>query len=143
LRCDVGRGGSGDAGIESGPVVPADVLPVSERVRRFDSVEAEAAEILLRNSQSSDSWLIYESGYYWEGYVSMYEATGDTRFLDAVWVSIDNWMDRALPCDQVPGSTNEPQFRGWSSKTHPQGANGTKCRSSKVTGGDSSPGCST
>lgn len=99
----------------TGAAAPADVLPVTEWERRFAWVEPPAASILLAKSRSADSVQLYESGYYWEGYVSMYEATGDTRYVDKLLEYVDGWIATALPCDQLPGPTDEPGFRGWAS----------------------------
>ncbi|MEM9193839.1 MAG: hypothetical protein AAGF12_31985 [Myxococcota bacterium] len=72
---------------------------------------------------SRDSWLIYESGYHWEGYVSMYEATGDTRYLDRMLEYTDNWIETSRPSNELPGSYGESRFRGWISMTHPRANN--------------------
>ncbi len=106
-----GCGGSGMRRNASGP--PPDVLPVTEWEKRFDAVEPFSAPTVLAKSLSADSLQLYESGYSWEGYVSMYEATGETRFLDKMLTYTDNWIASSLPCEQLPGNERDVGYRCW------------------------------
>lgn len=94
---------------DAGALLRSDVAPVSSWVAKFAKAHECAHGKLLGYARSADAWHLYDTGYYWEGYVSMYEATGDTRYLDMILEYTDAWMRTAKPSQQAGDS----QYQSW------------------------------
>lgn len=81
----------------------------------FKADEPAAYRTLMSKAATADSSKIYESGYYWQGYVSMYGATGNPRYLSRMAATVNKWISVAKASSNLPGSYGGGR-RGWVNK---------------------------
>ncbi len=103
---------SGRSGAES----TADVLPVQHWQERFNADADTLYERSLDESESADSWDYYNLAYGIDAYTAMYEATGETRYLDTALELITNTVEDARPSSSIKTSQYRDRYLGWTSR---------------------------
>ena len=100
----------------SGAAPTADVLPVEHWQQRFDAKADALHERSLYESKSADSWDYYTLAYGIDAYTEMYEATGETRYLDTSLELIANMVEDARPSSSIETSQYRDRYLGWTSE---------------------------
>jgi len=104
-----------------GPAVAAGsaavtVAPVSYWQAKFDRVAAGDAATNLPLSRSSDSWDFYNLAYSIDANVSLFEATGATRYLDQAITYASNMVATARPSTSLGSKAEQDGYLGWISQ---------------------------
>ncbi len=94
----------------------ADVLPVEHWQERFDADANTLYQRSLDESESADSWDYYHLAYGIDAYTAMYEATGETRYLDTALEFIANTVSDARPSSSIETSQYRDRYLGWTSE---------------------------
>ncbi|MGH3883139.1 MAG: hypothetical protein ACRDRC_07025 [Pseudonocardiaceae bacterium] len=94
----------------------ADVLPVEHWQERFDADADALYERSLDESESADSWDYYQLAYGIDAYTAMYQATGETRYLDTALELITNMVSDARPSSSIETSQYRDRYLGWTSE---------------------------
>ncbi len=94
----------------------ADVLPVEHWQERFDADADALYERSLDESESADSWDYYQLAYGIDAYTAMYQATGETRYLDTALELITNMVSDARPSSSIETSQYRDRYMGWTSE---------------------------
>ena len=110
----------------SAPTVPlneiaATVLPLSHWQQLFDRDAAHLDETSVLLSRSTDSWAFYTLAYSIDSFTAMYEATGQTRYIDRALTYVDGMISSARPSVSLPSSSIHDRYLGWVSQR--EGAN--------------------
>ncbi len=100
----------------SGPASTADVLPVEHWQEWFDANADSLYARSLNESESADSWDYYQLAYGIDAYTSMYEATGEARYLDTALELIANMVSDARPSSSIETSQYRDRYLGWISE---------------------------
>lgn len=93
-----------------------DVLPVEHWQERFDADADILYQRSLDESESADSWDYYQLAYGIDAYTAMYQATGETRYLDTALELIDNMVEDARPSSSIGTSQYRDRYLGWTSE---------------------------
>jgi hypothetical protein len=106
--------------VSGGASAPADaaspsLMTVKRWAKIFRADEPAAYRTLMSKASTADASKIYESGYYWQGYTSMYEATGNPWYLKRMARTVSRWIRSAKPSSRLPGSYSGRR-RGWVNK---------------------------
>ena len=97
------------------------VEPVSFWQAKFDSIwSTEHNNYFLKWSKSYDSNDHYFVGYGVEGNLSMYQATGDKKYLDRALLYINNVIATAQPTTSLPNNKFPSGYLGWVNTTTQQ-----------------------
>jgi hypothetical protein len=113
-----GSAGSGSSPTSSAPHHPATtaaalgIRPVSYWQGRFDHSDAGTFRTATALTTSSDSSDYYDAAYYVDAYTSMWEATGQTRYLDRAVSLVNNMIARARTASSL-GSQFHDSYLGW------------------------------
>ena len=94
----------------------AGVLPVEHWQERFDADADILYERSLDESESADSWEYYHLAYGIDAYTAMYQATGETRYLDTALELIANMVEDARPSWSIETSQYRDRYLAWTSK---------------------------
>lgn len=100
----------------SGAPSTAGVLPVEHWQERFDDAADALYERSRDESESADSWDYYQLAYGIDAYTAMYEATGQTRYLDTGLELITNMVEDARPSSSIETSQYRDRYLGWTSR---------------------------
>ncbi len=92
------------------------VLPVEHWQERFDADADALYERSLDESESADSWDYYQLAYGIDAYTAMYEATGQTRYLDTALELIANMVEDARPSSSIETSQYRDRYLAWASE---------------------------
>ncbi len=98
------------------PLLAEAVLPVAYWQTRFAAAEPGFHRRNLALSRSSDSWAYYALAYGVDAYTAMYEATGQTRYLDQVLEYVRNTIGEAKMSASIPTSQYRDAYLGWVSQ---------------------------
>lgn len=96
--------------------VSSPVKPVSYWKSLFDNAEAYNRGVNTPRSTSTDSQNYYDLAYTIDANVSMFEATGATRYLDQALLYVNNVIDRAKPSTQLGAGAFRDSYSGWVSQ---------------------------
>lgn len=101
---------------------PAD--PTLRTVAQWETLflgswEGEHTGTYLPYSTSRNSWKFYNLGYAIDGLGAMFEATGNTRYLDRALLYVENVIGSAVPSSSLPGSQYKDAYLGWGAWDHP------------------------
>ena len=83
---------------------------------KFDEQATYFWNYNLPKSQSEDSMDYYNMAYGVDGYVSMFEATGATAYLDSAVTLVTNMIDNAAPSTSLGSSAFRDGYSGWISQ---------------------------
>ncbi len=106
----------------SGPTTPAD--PSLRTVAQWESLflqswDSENVNTYLPLSTSGNSWKYYNLAYGIDGLTAMFEATGNTKYLDRALLYIHNVIASAVPSSSLPNSQFKDGYLGWGAWDHP------------------------
>lgn len=85
----------------------------------LQSWESEHVNTYLPLSTSRNSWKYYNLAYGMDGVSAMFEATGNTRYLDRALVYVRNVIGSAVPSSSLPASQFKDGYLGWGAWDHP------------------------
>jgi len=91
------------------------VQPVSYWQQRFDRSERGYFRAATELTTSSDSGDYYDAAYYVDAYVSMWQATDQSHYLDRAISLVENMVSRARPSSTL-GSRYHDSYLGWVSR---------------------------
>jgi hypothetical protein len=112
----------------SAPVLPpTQTTPVDPSLRTvaqweslfLQSWESEHVNTYLPLSTSRNSWRYYNLGYGIDGLTAMFEATGNTKYLDRALLYVRNVIGSAVPSSSLPNSQFKDGYLGWGAWDHP------------------------
>ena len=83
---------------------------------QFDGQTTFFWNYFLPMSQSNDSFDYYDMAYGVDGYVSMFEATGATAYLDRAVTLVQNMIASAAPSTSLGSNAFRDGFAGWVSQ---------------------------
>ena len=92
------------------------ILPVSKWEKWFlDIWDKEHKKFFKNWSKSNDSFWYYFLAYGIDGNTAMYEATGDTKYLDRALDYVKNVVDDAEVSSLIPEneSNKKDKYKGW------------------------------
>lgn len=89
------------------------IEPVSYWQSKFDAQESSFYSTATSKTTSSDSWDYYNGAYYLDGYVSMFEATGQTKYLDKALTLTNNMISKARLSSSMSSSQYKDGYYGW------------------------------
>jgi hypothetical protein len=92
------------------------VAPVSHWQQLFDHDAARLDEYSILRSHSTDSWSFYTLAYSIDAFTAMYEATGQTEYLDRALAYVDGMISSAQPSVSLPSSSFHDSYLGWVSQ---------------------------
>lgn len=97
------------------------ILPVSHWQGLFDGGESSFWTTNAALSTSGDEWDIYDLAYGIDGYAAMWEATGDTTYLDKALTLAENCIATAQPANTVNGGSSQynDTYLTWVNHSHP------------------------
>ena len=103
------------AAIAEGETTPSEeILDVSHLRERFDRQADFFLKYNLDRSRTGDSYSYYDMAYGVDGYVAMFEATGDEGYLDeALGRLIDNAISDATPSLTLGPLAFKDSYKGW------------------------------
>jgi hypothetical protein len=90
--------------------------PMSYWKSQFDSGDAKYVSQNLPLSKSGDSWDHYNLAYAIDAETSMYQATGQSQYLDHALAYVQNMIATAKPSSTFAGSQFRDGYRGWVSQ---------------------------
>jgi hypothetical protein len=105
-----------DSPCRSDTATMADVLPAKHWQKRFDAHADTLYERSLDESESADSWDYYQLAYGIDAYTAMYQATGETRYLDTTLELIANMVSDARPSSSIETSQYRDRYLAWTSE---------------------------
>ncbi|MGH3998497.1 MAG: hypothetical protein ACRDTJ_13665 [Pseudonocardiaceae bacterium] len=82
----------------------------------FDETADAAGEQSRRLSRSTDSYDFYNMSYYVDANVSMFEATGETKYADVALELAENMVASARPSSSISTSEFQDRYLGWTSR---------------------------
>ena len=92
------------------------MVPVSRWRQLFDRDAAHLDEDSVLLSRSTDSWDFYTLAYSIDAFTAMYEATGQTEYLDRALAYVDGMISSARPSVLLPSSSFHDSYLGWVSQ---------------------------
>lgn len=105
----------------------ASVKSAAEWAKAYDSVWSTSDKNQYRKmSTSNDSWQFYNLAYEIDADVSMFEATGQTKYLDEALLLTNNTIKSAKVSSSIKTSQYKDSYLGWGSFSHPDGQDGGK-----------------
>jgi hypothetical protein len=90
--------------------------PMSYWKRQFDAGDAKYVSQNLPLSKSGDSWDHYNLAYAIDAETSMYQATGQRRYLNHALAYVKNMIATAKPSFTFPSSGFRDRYKGWVSQ---------------------------
>jgi hypothetical protein len=81
--------------------------------------ESEHVNTYLPYSTSKNSWRYYNLAYAIDGLTAMFEATGNTKYLDRALLYINNVITSAVPSSSLTNSQFKDGYLGWGAWDHP------------------------
>jgi hypothetical protein len=104
------------------PTTPVD--PSLRTVAQWESLflgtwESEHLNTYLPLSTSGNSWKYYNLAYGIDGVTAMFEATGNTKYLDRALLYVRNVIASAVPSSSLPNSQFKDGYLGWGAWDHP------------------------
>jgi len=92
------------------------ILGVGYWEHRFDAQASALWRYNLPKSRSSDSFDFYNMAYGLDAYVSIFEATGLTSYLDIALKLVDNVIESSAESRTLGPAAYQDRFRGWVSQ---------------------------
>lgn len=92
------------------------LVPVSRWRQLFDRDAAHLDEDSVVRSRSIDSRDFYTLAYSIDAFTAMYEATGQTEYLDRALAYVDGMISSARPSVSLPSSSFHDSYLGWVSQ---------------------------
>ena len=96
------------------------IKPVSWWQKNYDDSWASQSAYYTPLSTSGDSWDIYNLSYGIDGATAMYQATGNTKYIDQALAFSNNVMNTARPSSSLSGSEFKDGYLSWPNLSHPQ-----------------------
>ncbi|SHG73030.1 discoidin domain-containing protein [Massilia sp. CF038] len=93
---------------------------------RFQSAATVEYNTAHPQSTSGDSWQFYNLAYSIDANTSMFQATGNTRYLDRALLYVNNMIAGARPSSALPKSQFKDSYLGWANHSHPSLGNDGK-----------------
>lgn len=101
---------------EPEPEPPA-IQPVEYWQQQFGAAEADFHADNVALTTSGDSWDLYNAAYGIDGYTAMYEATGDSRYIDRALEYTNNMVGTSRVSSTMSTSQYRDNYRGWLSRS--------------------------
>ncbi len=102
----------------------AGLRSVAEWEKLFLAVwDKEHSRTYLPLSQSGNSWEYYDLAYAIDGLTAIFEATGNTQYLDRALLYIDEVIKDAKVSSSLPNSQFKDSYLGWPAFNHPTDKN--------------------
>ncbi len=107
----------------SAPVI-APVDPSLRTIAQWESLflgswEGEHVNTYLPLSTSGNSWRYYNLAYGIDGLTAMFEATGNTKYLDRALLYVRNVIASAVLSSSLPNSQFKDGYQAWGAWDHP------------------------
>src|SRR5690349_17559456 len=97
-------------------IATADLRPVSWWQQRYDSNWVEQDAHYRALTSSTDSWDFYNGAYGLDGATAMFQATGDTKYLDQALDYAKNMVSSARVSSSLGSRAFHDSYLGWVSQ---------------------------